>query len=197
MQTNRSNAAALVGGTLLIAFGLLSLASQIFRNIVNWSYLWPLTVIVFGALFFAGMFLGGKGLSGLAIPGSIITGIGLLFLYQNLTSHWESWSYAWTLIIMFVGVGIYIMGLYSGSEEQKRSGFGVIKVGFVLFVIFGAFFELIFSIARPLGLRGMAFPILMVLLGAYLIVRRLVSWGKSKSQGGETSLPSEPPSNIQ
>lgn len=197
MQTNRSNAAALVGGTLLVAFGLLSLASQIFRNVVNWSYLWPLTVIVFGALFFAGMFLGGKGLSGLAIPGSIITGIGLLFLYQNLASHWESWSYAWTLIIMFVGVGIYIMGLYSGSEVQKRSGLSVMKVGFVLFVIFGGFFELIFSISRPLGWRGLAFPVLMILLGGYLIVKRLLSWGTGKTQTGETSLPSEPPSNIQ
>ncbi len=58
------------------------------------------------------MFLGGKQVSGLAIPGSIITGIGLLLLFQNLTSYWESWSYGWTLIIIFVGAGIYLAGLY-------------------------------------------------------------------------------------
>ena len=33
MQTNRSNTGALVGGTLLIAFGLLSLASEVFRGL--------------------------------------------------------------------------------------------------------------------------------------------------------------------
>jgi hypothetical protein len=170
MNNVRSNAAALVGGTLLIVFGLLSLASQLFRNIVNWSLLWPFIVIIFGGLFFAGMFLGGKHVSGLAIPGSIITGTGLLLLYQNLTSHWESWSYGWTLILIFVGAGIYLAGLYGGNDRQKTAGIKVMRVGFILFVIFGAFFEMIFSFDRSLGLRGLVFPILMNLLGGYLII---------------------------
>lgn len=197
MKTNRSNSAALIGGTLLIAFGLLSLASQLFRNVVNWSYLWPLTVIVFGGLFFAGMFLGGRQVSGLAIPGSIVTGIGLILLYQNLTSHWESWSYGWTLIIIFVGAGIYIMGMYGNDEGPKRAGAKLMKVGFILFVIFGAFFEMIFSIDRSLGIRGLLFPALMILLGIYLIVRRLGLWGGQKLEARESSSPSEPPSSVQ
>ena len=55
MQTNRSNAGALVGGALLIAFGLLALAGQVFRT-VDWGFLWPFTVIGFGALFFVLMY---------------------------------------------------------------------------------------------------------------------------------------------
>ena len=43
MQTNRSNAGALVGGAIMIAFGLLALAGQIFRS-VNWGFLWPFIV---------------------------------------------------------------------------------------------------------------------------------------------------------
>src|SRR5512143_3118044 len=93
MNNERRNNAPLVAGTLLIGFGLLSLLSQVFRDVVNWSFLWPVTIIVFGALFFAGVFLGGRHVSGLAIPGTIIAGIGLLLLYQNITSHWESWAY--------------------------------------------------------------------------------------------------------
>jgi lipopolysaccharide export LptBFGC system permease protein LptF len=47
MSTNRSNAGALIGGGILIAFGLLSLASQVFR-FLDWGFLWPFIVIGIG-----------------------------------------------------------------------------------------------------------------------------------------------------
>ena len=166
MQTNRSNAGALVGGALLIAFGLLALASQVFRT-VDWSFLWPFTVIGFGALFFVAMFASGKQAAALAIPGSIVGGIGLVLLFQNITGHWESMSYFWTLIILFVGIGLYIMGWYSSDANQKQSGLRVMKIGFILFVIFGAFFETIFS-----SFSNIVFPVLLIILGAYLVLSR-------------------------
>jgi hypothetical protein len=185
MQTNRSNTGALVGGTLLIAFGLLSLASEVFRGF-NWGFLWPFIVIGVGALFFAAMFAGGKQTSGFAIPGSIITGVGLVLLFQNITQHWESMSYFWTLIILFVGVGIYIMGMYGNDPGQKKSGAGVMKVGLILFIVFGAFFEMIFS-----SFGNLIFPILLILLGAYLVLSRSGLLGKHK----DTTSDSLPPSN--
>ena len=57
------------------------------------------------------MFAGGKQAAGFAIPGTIVSGVGLVLLFQNITQHWESMSYFWTLIILFVGIGIYIMGV--------------------------------------------------------------------------------------
>ena len=108
MQNHRSNTGALVGGTLLIAFGLFSLAGNVFRGF-NWGFLWPFLVIGVGVLFFVAMFAGGKQVAGLAIPGTIVSGIGLVLLFQNITKHWESMSYFWTLIILFVGIGIYII----------------------------------------------------------------------------------------
>ena len=197
MKTDRSHAGALVGGTLLIAFGLLSLASQLFHNVVNWSYLWPLTIILFGCLFFAGMFLGGRQVSGLAVPGTIITGIGLMLFYQNISSNWESWAYSWTLIVVLVGLGIFVMGMYGRDEGQKHAGFRVMKIGFILFVVFGAFFEMIFSMDRSLGFRGLLFPSLLILLGIYLIVRRLGILGGSKPEQNELPTPPEPPSPVQ
>ncbi len=195
MNSNRPNNAALVGGTLLIGFGLLSLVGQLFRDVVNWSYLWPLTIVVAGALFFAGMFMGGPKVSGLAVPGTIIGGIGLLLLYQNLTGAWESWAYSWTLIVVFVGIGIYIMGSYGADEGQRRAAVKVMKVGAILFVVFGAFFEMIFSMDRSLGLRGLLFPSLLVLLGAYLIVRRLgLLGGRDKTDAQPQVPPTSPPS---
>jgi cell wall-active antibiotic response 4TMS protein YvqF len=196
MKTDSSKAGPLVGGTLLIAFGLLSLASQLFRNVVNWSYLWPVAVIFFGALFFAGMFLGGRRVSGLAIPGSIMTGIGLMLLYQNLTSHWESWAYSWTLIVVLVGVGIYAAGVYGRYESQKRAGIKLMKIGLILFVLFGAFFEMIFSMDRSLGFRGLLFPSLLIVLGIYLIIRRLGIWGGSKEDQNDVAVPPESPSVL-
>ena len=166
MQTSRSNVGALVGGAVMIAFGILALAGQIFRS-VNWGFLWPFTVIGFGALFFVAMFAGGKSTAAFAIPGSIIGGIGLILLFQNVTHHWESMSYFWTLIVMFVGLGIYLMGRYGDDEHQMKAGGRVMKIGFIMFIIFGAFFEMIFS-----SFGNMIFPVLLILLGAYLVVTR-------------------------
>jgi len=166
MQTNRSNFGALVGGTVMIAFGLLALAGKVFHS-VNWGFLWPFIVIGLGALFFVAMFAGGRQTAAFAIPGSIIGGIGLVLLFQNITRHWESMSYFWTLIIMFVGTGIYIMGWYGEDAGQKQSGMKVMRLGLIMFIVFGAFFELIFS-----SFNNMLFPILLIVLGAYLILSR-------------------------
>ena len=46
MQTNRSNAGALIAGIVLILFGLMALAGQLFR-MVDWGALWPFIIIGF------------------------------------------------------------------------------------------------------------------------------------------------------
>ena len=185
MQTNRSNVGALIAGTLLILFGLMALAGRLFE-VLDWGFLWPFVIIGFGALFFVAMFAGGKQAAPLAIPGSIVGGIGLVLLFQNITDRWESMSYFWTLIILFVGLGIYLMGWYGGDENQKRSGFRVMKIGFVLFIIFGAFFEMIFS-----EFSNILFPVLLILLGAYLILTRsgLIRMKKTDKSTSDISIP--------
>ncbi len=183
MQTNRSNMTALVGGALLIAFGLLTLAGQIFR-FLDWSSFWPFIVIGFGALFFVAMVAGGKQTAAFAIPGSIITGIGLMLLVENMMKHWGAMAYSWTLIIMFVGAGIYIMGWYGDNTTQRESGMRVMRVGLILFIIFGALFEMAFS-----SFNNLVFPILLILLGLYLILSRLGLFGKKKNDSPESIPP--------
>ena len=124
MQTNRSNNGALIAGTILIVFGLMALAGEFFR-LVNWGFLWPFIVIGFGALFFIAMFMGGRSAAAFAIPGSIIGGIGLILLFENITRQWELMSYFWTLIIMFGGIGIFLMGWYGGDANQRQAGWRV------------------------------------------------------------------------
>ena len=183
MQTNRSNPGLLAVGILLIVFGLLAMANQFF-DLVDWGSLWPVTIIGLGILFFVAMFAGGRQVSGLAVPGSIITGVGLILLYQSITGHWESWAYSWALIIVFVGVGIYIMGWYGGDTGQKKSGMDVMRIGTILFVIFGVFFEMIFS-----SFDNLFFPILLIGLGAYLILSRSGLFRKKKDDSAGTIPP--------
>jgi len=171
MSTKRNNG-SMVAGSLLILFGLLALLGQLFRGFNFWGIFWPFIVIGFGLMFFVGMLLGGKSVAGLAIPGSIITMSGLMMFFQNLTGYWESWSYSWTVILISVGLGIFIMGLYNGNEGSRRAGLRVMKTGLILLVVFGAFFELIFSASQPFGLRQILFPAALILVGIYLVVDR-------------------------
>jgi len=172
MFTQR-NAGALIGGVTLIAIGIISLLGQIFSGMNFWGFIWPFFVIGVGGMFYIGMFTGGKSVSGLAIPATIITTIGLILFYQNVTGHWESWAYAWAVIVLAVGLGIYIMGAFGEDEGQRNSGKGVMKVGAILFIIFGGFFEMIFSAGSRFGLRQIIFPVGLILLGLYLIITRI------------------------
>jgi hypothetical protein len=184
---NKRNSGTLVAGAILIAFGLLALAGQLFRGFHFWSYLWPFIIIGVGAAFFASMFAGGKSMAGLAIPGSIIGGLGLLMFFQNLFNHWESWAYSWAIILVLVGLGIFIMGLYTQDARRRQSGLRLMKIGAILFIIFGGFFELIFSAFQPHGIQSYLFPAALVLLGGYLVVTRS-GWLPSKRSDS-----SEPP----
>jgi hypothetical protein len=195
-MNNKRNTGTLVAGAVLIAFGLLALFGQLFRGFAFWNYLWPIIIIAFGALFFVGMLAGGKSLAGLAIPGTIIGGIGLMMFFQNLFNHWESWSYGWTVILFLVGLGIFIMGLYSGNAANRQSGIKLMKIGAILFVIFGAFFELIFSINQTSGIRQYVFPAFLVVLGVYLVVSRSGMLRSRKQVSNEQPVVVPPPSGL-
>jgi hypothetical protein len=183
MQTNRNNVGALIGGAILIGIGLLTLVSRMYTDI-DWGLLWPFSIIGFGALFFIAMFAAGKSGAAFAIPGTIITGIGLVVLFQNITQHWTTMSYIWTLIIIFVGLGIYIMGWYGEDANQRQSGGKVMKIGIILFIVFGTIFESIFS-----SLNNVVFPILLILLGGYLVLSRSGLLSRKQEHSTDTPLP--------
>ncbi len=177
MDQNSRSIGPLIGGLLLVAFGVLALLAQMVPGLNFWSDFWPFIIVAFGAMFFAIMFASGKSAGGLAIPGSIFVGIGLMMVIQNLTNHWESWAYGWTVIIFSVGVGIYIMGFWSEVERQRQAGKRLMGLGLVLFVVFGAFFEMIFN-STPIA--QFVFPVALIVLGGYLVVARAGVFGSSR-----------------
>ena len=186
MTTQRSNIGALIAGAILIGFGILALFAQIFNNLHIWSTIWPFVVIGGGLLFFGGMLAGGKSMAGLAIPGSIITVSGFMLLFQNITGLWTTWSYGWTITLASVGLGIFIMGSYQGDEHRKQAGLHVLQVATVLFILFGAFFEMLL---RPAGLlhAPQVFPVLLILLGAYLVLSRSGLFGSHKTTNNSSN----------
>ena len=183
MNQNRSNVGGLIGGAILIGLGLLTLIDRFIPGL-DLGNLWPLFIMGLGALFFIAMFAMGKSGAGFAVPGTIISGIGLMLLYQSITDRWQSMSYFWTLIVFFVGLGIYIMGWYGEDPNQKRSGGSVMKIGVILFIIFGTIFETLFS-----SMNNVIFPILLILLGGYLVLSRSGLFSRKQGKATDTPLP--------
>jgi hypothetical protein len=182
----RRNSGSIVGGLILILLGLLILFGRWFPGFDFLGILWPLIIVAFGALFFVGMLVGGKPSAGLAIPGSIITVLGLMLLVQSLTGYWESWSYAWTVILISVGLGIFIMGAFNGNEHSRRAGLRVMQIGCILLIAFGAFFEGIIFAARNPGIGGLIFPAALILLGVILVLAR-TDWLRGRTPSAPDS----------
>ena len=163
---NRETRSNLVIGLLLIVLGGWFLAGQFVPDLKFWinaEKSWPLFVIGAGLLLLVLGLL--TQTAEMAIPACIVGGIGGLLYWQNTTGNWDSWAYAWTLIPGFVGVGIMLAGLLRGQGSRAfREGGGLILVSLVLFVIFGSF----------LGggaVLGSYWPVLLILLGLWLLVR--------------------------
>jgi hypothetical protein len=170
----------------LIAFGVLVFLGEIFKATL--SDFWPFFIIASGLMFFLAMVVAGKSTGYLAIPGSIITTIGLILLFQNLTNRWESWSYAWALIPLSVGIGMWIFGKFSDLEDLRSAGRHVINIGLVLFIVFGVFFELLIGISGSNRSNNLMWPLALVALGIYLILSRLIWKDRSTSHGRASTM---------
>lgn len=185
---NSRGRANLLIGALLVGLGALFLFGQLF-NVNLWQFLWPFFIIVPGLLFFVGMVLGGKPAGPLAIPGSIVTMVGLLLLYQSITGHWESWAYAWALILpASVGIGLSINGAWSDVDRLVNTGAKWITIGVALFLIGGVFFELILNISNNF-IGNVVWPGLLIAFGLYLLVQR---GSRSEGSAGKAKEPIRP-----
>jgi hypothetical protein len=177
-------------GAGLIGLGILFLLGEIIDFRLG-SYLWPFFVIVPGLVFFYFMVQGGKNAAALAIPGSIITATGLLLFYQNLTNHWESWAYAWALIVpTALGVGFYITGIWGENDAMRQTGQGFIKVGLIMLVLGGMFFEMILNIGGA-GPNRVVWPALLIIAGIYMVITELGLLPSSKSPSSSTDIQKE------
>lgn len=158
------------GAYVLIGLGVLFLAAQIF-NFSFFGALWPLIVLIPGLAFLYFAFNGDKNTAGLVFPGSIITGTGAILFYQNLTNHWESWAYVWTLYPVFVGLALTFMGRRTGSDDQYKVGQNMMRWGAIAFAGLWVLFELfIFNGGGFFG--NLLVPLVLIGVGVMMLFRR-------------------------
>jgi hypothetical protein len=188
-------------GVIVIAIGLLTLFQE-FLNLDVWHYAWPLLLLLPGLFCFAVIVFGGGNAGRLAMPGSVLTMLGLLFLFQNAFDQFDSWAYAWALIFpTAIGIGHYVEGWWNDRPALRERGSRETMSGLVIFVLLGAFFELYLNQS---GLfRGdvsrYVFPILLILIGVVLIISRLINWPAPSTAAATpgTGKPSTPQDSDQ
>jgi len=134
---------------------------------------WPFVIVGVGVcLLIFGLLAGAPGM---AVPASIVAGIGGILAYQNATSDWESWSYIWTLIPGFVGIGVMLSALLGeGGLKGFRSGLTLLFISAIMFLIFSSIMG-----ANPLGSW---WPILLIVLGLWLLIQPLFRRKNSKNK---------------
>ena len=133
--------------------------------------LWTLFLIVPGlALLVAAAFLEDRTALIAAIAGAVVTAVGALLLYQDLTAHYESWSYAWALIPGSVGVALAVHGLRFHRADLVSVGTKMVAAFGLLLLVGAWFFETIFRTNRAPFDLGDNWPIALIALGGVLFV---------------------------
>lgn len=153
----------------LIAVGVMVLIGQLtgFGGMIG--SLWPMFVILPGLAFLYFAYTGDKNVAGLAVPGTVITGTGLILFYQNVTGHWESWAYIWTLYPLFVGLALNFMSQRTGDDGTQKASRILMRIGAIGFIIGVIFFELI--IFDNGGIFGnLSLPIVLIAIGGFMLL---------------------------
>ena len=166
----KHNRSQLALGLILVLLGVWFFAIRQIPALKAWTeiqFQWPFYVIGAGALIlFIGLLTGAPAM---AIPACIVAGIGAILYYQQQSTDWESWSFLWTLIPGFVGLGTILTALL-GEDSRRNLGHGInlMVISAVLFLLFAAVFQRL----NILGSYGPA--ALLILLGLYIMGRGLL-----------------------
>ncbi len=162
---NKSGRSQLALGIILLLVGgwfLLNQVNPTFKNFFEPYTEWPANMLLIGAgILVVGLATGSPGM---AVPAAIVAGIGGIFYYQEATENYNSWSYMWTLIPGFVGVGTVLQGLLGeNTGPNLKRGLNLMVISAVLFLVFAAFL----GGWNILGEFGPA--VLLILLGLYVL----------------------------
>ena len=170
MSVDRQAPPGAVLGAILIFIGLAFLAVR-YLDVFQGTDVWPLFIIGPGvALLVLGLFLPNRGM---LVGGSVVSTVGLVLAWQNVTGRWESWAYAWALVGPTAsGVGSLLGGLRTGNPRLRDAGMWQIAVGLALFAGFYLFFEQVIGLSGdPLPLPEWVMPSVLIGIGVLILVR--------------------------
>jgi len=175
---NKQGRTQLALGVILILLGawfLLDRSVPTFHTLFNKYTEFPYNMFLIGAgILIIGLVTGQPSMS---VPAAVVAGIGGIFYYQEVTSNYASWSYMWTLIPGFVGVGSILTGLLGDNTAHNlKRGLNMMVVSAVLFLVFSSFL----GGWNLLGNFGPA--ILLILLGLWVLGSGLYSSFRKKDE---------------
>ena len=183
-----SNMVGTLMGAILILLGIAFLIARSVISIFDFDlghYTWPLFIIIPGVLMFLSAFILERqaGVT-LAIFGGMIATVGGILMIQNVFDLYASWAYAWALIApTSMGLSKLLYGALRGLEEEVKTGLTMAGVGAVMFVVAGAFFELIIGIhGFGLNVSWLCWPTLLIGGGILTLIVNLIPWRNSSSQ---------------
>jgi hypothetical protein len=145
---------SVITGVALITIGIIFLLPNFTE--LSLRQLWPVLMIGPGILFFVS-FLADKKSYGLLMPGSILTTLGLLFLFCTIFG-WDWMEELWPFFLIGPGIGFCLM-YYLGKKE-----IGLLVPG-IIFTFLGIIF-LLHSTDY-----GYLWPIAIIVAGILLILK--------------------------
>ena len=154
---------------MLIGAGAMLLVTNLL-HISLMNYLWPGFIAGLGLLMIWPSYQSTaerqSRLSFLAVPGAVLLAMGGLFFLLNLTNHFESMAYSWTLLLAAGAAGYAYLKRFddSGAAQEKTHRF--IRTMVLAFMVLATIFELL--IFQSLGAW---WPILLIGVGAYMYLK--------------------------
>ena len=183
-----SNMIGTLAGTILILLGIAFLMVRFLISIFDFDlghYTWPLFVIVPGVLmFFAAFLLERRAGVPLAMFGGMVAATGIILMIQNIFDLYATWAYAWALIApTSIGLSKLLYGAARGLGDEVKSGLAMAGIGAVIFVVAGAFFELVIGInGFRLNVSWFCWPTLLIGCGIITLIVNLIPRRNSSSQ---------------
>ncbi len=175
-----SNAVGALIGAVLILLGISFLMARFIISIFDFEighYAWPFFIIVPGVLMFIGAFLLKRqaGIT-LAMLGGMVSMTGIVLMLQNLFDLYATWAYAWALIApTSMGMAKLVYGALRGWREEVKMGLAMTGIGAAIFVVAGAFFELILGLSGfPMNLSWLCWPTLLIGGGLITLMVNLI-----------------------
>ena len=183
-----SNMVGTLAGAILILLGISFLMARFINSIINFDlghYAWPMFIIVPGVLMFLSAFILERqaGVT-LAMFGGMVIMTGGILMFQNIFDLYPTWAYAWALIApTSMGLAKLVYGTLRGLGDEVKTGLAMTGVGAVIFVVAGAFFELIIDLnGFGLNVSWLCWPTLLIGGGIITLIVNLIPRRNSSSQ---------------
>ena len=130
----KGQAALLIAAAILIMLGLLFLVENFLPSWMHITNLiWPAIFLAGGIWFLLSASSNHGKYWGLFMPGSILTGLGLVFLITSYLPF--TWSFLWPIILISIGVGFFLMMFFGRVFGLIIPAAILCSLGLVFFII--------------------------------------------------------------